>query len=320
MKTIFGTMNIGQQVFEDDAVEMLGMFKEAGGSELDTAYVYNDGECEAILGKCLKRFDAGFSLATKANPRVTGRLDKASVIAQLDRSLERLGVSSVGIFFLHFPDESTPIRSALEGCAKLHEQGKFEELGVSNFPLSLVEEMLPVCDELGCPRPTVFEGVYNALSRKAEEVLLPSLSRFGIRFHAYNPLAGGMLTGKYKSLDAKPNEGRFALRARSYQERYWKKSYFDAVGFIVDACSRESVPVAEAALRWIAKHSMLDESRGDAVIVGASKIEQLEQNLAALKADFLPEQIVAAMDDAWGMVADEAPEYYRFYRSGEAVV
>lgn len=320
MKAVFGTMNFGQQVFGEDAAAMLRVYGDAGGIELDTAYVYNDGACEELLGECLKGLEAdAFSIATKANPRVTGALDQRSVVAQLEGSLERMGLDRVDIFYLHFPDRGTPVRSALEGCADLHSQGLFCELGVSNFPLSLVEEMLPICDSLGCPRPTVFEGVYNALGRKAEEELLPALDRLEMRFYAYNPLAGGLLTGKYRSLSKEPTEGRFALRAKSYQSRYWKESYFEAIGAIAKECDAMAIPMAEASLRWLSHHSMLDSSRGDGVIVGASSMVQLEQNLAALKAGPLPSGIVDAMNRAWAIAAADAPEYYRFFE-GERTV
>lgn len=320
MKAIFGTMNLGQQVLGQDAVRMLRTFRDAGGVELDTAYVYNDGACESLLGECFQVIDPGsFSVATKANPRVTGRMDRKSVIDQLNGSLGRMSLPEIDLFFLHFPDKSTPIRSAIEGCAELYSQGKFKELGVSNFPLEMVEEMLFACDELGCPRPTVFEGVYNALSRKVESELLPGLDALGMRFHAYNPLAGGMLTGRYRNVDDKPQDGRFALRAKSYQGRYWKKCYFDAVALISKACEEHGIAVAEAAYRWIANHSMLSERRYDGVIVGASKQGQLEQNIASLSKGPLPREVLEAMEKAWDMTADEAPDYFRFYAEGKAI-
>ena len=135
MRAVFGAMNIGQQVFGEDASGMLKAFREAGGVEVDSAYVYNDGACEEILGECLKWFEPGsFSVATKANPRVTGRLDRESVVAQLEGSLERLGLGSADVFYLHFPDSATPVERAIEGCAELYERGLFSELGVSNLP------------------------------------------------------------------------------------------------------------------------------------------------------------------------------------------
>ena len=314
MKPIFGTMNLGQQVLGDEAVRMLRAFHDAGGRELDTAYVYNDGACEGLVGQCLAELTGlGFGVATKVNPRVTGRLDSDAVRDQLDGSLKRLGLDRVDVLYLHFPDAATPVEEPIRALAEAHAQGKFRELGVSNFPLSLVRKMLPLCDELNCPRPTVYEGVYNALSRKAERELFPALDGLGMRFYAYNPLAGGMLTGRYRSVDEEPSGGRFALRAKSYKGRYWRESYFEAVGIVSRACEEAGIPVAEAAYRWLSHHSKLEERRGDGVIVGASSEGQLHQNLASLDAGPLPPLIVDAMEAARGLTEADSPEYYRFY-------
>lgn len=311
MKAVFGSMNLGKQVFGSDAQEMVERYLASGNQEIDAAYVYNDGECERLLGECLSSVSpTRYSLATKANPRVTGRLDRESVINQLEESLRRLRVGYVDIFYLHFPDPETPIAETIQACAELHARGLFRELGVSNFPLSLLEELGSLCDQLGCPRPSVFEGVYNALSRKAEEGLFPALDRLGMRFYAYNPLAGGMLTGRYRTKEDVPEDGRFAVRP-NYRNRYWKDSYFQALGLIGSACDAEGIPMAGASLRWLANHSMLSESREDAVIVGASRLSQLEQNLRALEAGPLPPSIVDAFESAWSLTSADAPEYYR---------
>ena len=319
MKAILGTMTMGESVFGEDAAAMFRAYDASGGTEVDTAYVYNGGECERIVGEGLAAFPKGhFSVATKANPRISGRLDAEAVHAQLGESLKRLSLGSVEILYLHFPDRSTPVRSAIEGCAELYAQGKFKELGVSNFPLSLVEEMFPLCDELGCPMPTVYEGVYNALSRKAENELFPALDGLGMRFYAYNPLAGGMLTGRYADPGAQAEVGRFANRP-NYKSRYWKDSYFEAVALLSGACAAEGVPMAEASLRWLASHSALDSSRGDGVIVGASKPSHLQKNLASLAAGPLSASIAEAFEAAWLLTAADAPEYFRFYDHGKAV-
>lgn len=317
MKAILGTMNIGQQVFLEDALAMFDTFTISGGVEVDTAYVYNDGKCERIIGECLSNFNVDtFKVATKVNPRITNRLDYNAVKNQLSESLSRLRLESLDVLYFHFPDGDTPIEEPIRAAAEAYTEGKFKELGVSNFPLSLVEEMFPICDELGCPKPTVFEGVYNALSRSAEKELFPELDRLGMRFYAYNPLAGGMLTGKYLDIHDKPSNGRFALRAKSYQGRYWKESYFKAVKTINEACRHFKIPVAEAAYRWLSNHSMLNDLRGDGVIIGASCMSQLKQNLSSLAGEPLPDEVLQAIDEAWKLTAGEAPEYYRFY-SGE---
>lgn len=313
MKAILGTMTFGEQVFEDGAAAMLSAFAHAGGREVDTAYVYNGGACERILGGALVDSGVPFSLATKVNPRISGKLDYDAVMRQLPESLERMCADSVDILYLHFPDPNTPIEEPLRACAELHKRGLFKELGVSNFPLSLVREMLPACDALGCPRPTVYEGVYNALSRDAERELFPALDGLGMRFYAYNPLAGGMLTGRYHRPSDSIEGGRFDHRP-NYKNRYWKDSYFRAIELVDSACGAADIPMAEAAYRWLAHHSALDSARGDGVIVGASRLQQLQQNLSALVAPALPEGVVRAFEEAWGLTEGDAPRYYRWYQ------
>lgn len=314
MKAVFGTMNIGQQVFGEQAKEMLSFYVGSGGRELDTAYVYNDGACEEEVGACLRELASQeLSLATKVNPRVSGRLDHDAVHDQLNGSLRRLGVECVDVLYFHFPDPGTPVESAIQAAAEAHAAGRFVELGVSNFPLDLIERMGPLCDRCGCPRPTVYQGVYNALSRNAEEELFPALDGLGMRFYAFNPLAGGMLTGRYTDFEEVPQEGRFAVRAKSYKGRYWKESFFEATRLIGDACSASGIPVAEASYRWLAQHSMLEVQRGDAVIIGASRLSQLEQNLRSLEGPPLPDSVLEAFERAWGVTRDDAPPYYRYY-------
>ena len=136
------------------------------------------------------------------------------------------------------------------------------------------------------------------------------LKECGMRFTAYNPLAGGMLTGKYRSFEDLPEDGRFAVRA-SYQKRYWKKEFFDAVDIIRQACADEDVNMADAALRWLEFHSEMDPERGDGIIVGASRPSQLKSNLESVKHGRLPQKVVDAYDAAWEICKKSAPPYYR---------
>ena len=126
-------------------------------------------------------------IATKVNPRICGRLDGAAARDQLNTSLQRLGTDCVDIFYLHFPDPNTPVASVLEACAELHRQGKFKELGLSNFPAWMVADAWHICRSNGWVLPTVYEGIYNPLTRKAETELKAALDHFGLRFCAYNP-------------------------------------------------------------------------------------------------------------------------------------
>lgn len=315
---ILGTMTFGESVFRPEADAFVRAFTDAGYMELDTAYVYNDGVCERMLGGILSELDRPYRIATKVNPRVTGRLDADAAYLQINESLARLELASVDTVYLHFPDPASPVESVLSAMADLHEQGKFKELGLSNFPAWMVADVWHICDRRGWIRPTVYEGIYNPLTRHAERELNACLDRFGMRFYAYNPLAGGLLTGRYERFEDAPSDGRFTHRP-NYQGRYWKKSYFEAVDRIGSAVKKHGITVIDATYRWLAFHSMLNGERGDAIIIGASKLSHLKQNLEAVKAGPLPEDVLSAFEDAWMTTKADAPEYFTLYRGKGSV-
>ncbi len=309
---ILGTMTFGESVFSPDVSEFIDTFLNAGYDEIDTAYVYNEGQCEILLGEVLSELAKPFKIATKVNPRISGRLDGEAAFKQLNESLQRLGLERVDIFYLHFPDPRTPVDSVLEACDVLNKQGKFRELGLSNFPAWMVAEVQNMCARRGWITPTVFQGVYNPLTRKAEVELNDCLDYFGMRFYAYNPLVGGLLAGRYGNYEDAPTDGRFTHR-QNYQKRYWKESYFNAVEKIKKAVSKYGISSVEATYRWLAFHSMLDGNREDAIIVGASKLQHLRQNLATIQKGPLPENVVEAFDVAWDMTKADSPEYFKFF-------
>lgn len=313
MKLVLGTMTFGESVFAPDVGEFVKAFLDNGGEELDTAYVYNEGNCERLLGEVLPALTQKYTIATKVNPRITGKLDTEAAYMQVNESLERLRLSSVDMVFLHFPDPATPVESVLSAMADLHEQGKFNELGLSNFPAWMVADVWNICDREGWVKPTAFEGVYNPLTRRAETELNDCLNHYGIRFYAYNPMCGGLLTGRYVRFEDAPTDGRFTHRP-NYQGRYWKKSFFDAVDVIKSAAESEGITTIEATYRWLAYHSMLDEKRGDAILIGASKLNHLLQNMATVKAGPLPKTVVDAFENAWEITKGESPEYFTIYK------
>ncbi len=310
MKIILGTMNFGPQLDLEASREMTSSFLKTGFNELDTAYVYNNGDTERYLGEILPGLD-GYYLATKVHPRITGKLDRKTILMELDESLSRMKRDSVDLLYFHFPDGKTPIDEALETVAELHEQGKIKELGLSNYPAWQVVDIAYKCDRIGCPRPTVYQGMYNALCRNVEPELFPAIRSLNMRFYAFNPLAGGMLTGKHHHFEDAPEPGRFA-RLKSYRDRYWKQSYFDAVDEIRKACEEEGIPMVEAAYRWLCNHSELNAEKGDGILLGASKINQMTQNMEAAKKGTLPQSILDAMDDAWEIAKPDSPAYFKF--------
>ncbi len=310
MKIILGTMNFGPQLDLEASREMTSSFLKTGFNELDTAYVYNNGDTERYLGDILPELD-GYYLATKVHPRITGKLDRKTILMELDESLSRMKRDRIELLYFHFPDGKTPIDEALETIAELHEQGKIKELGLSNYPAWQVVDIAYKCDRIGCPRPTVYQGMYNALCRNVEPELFPAIRSLNMRFYAFNPLAGGMLTGKHHHFEDAPEPGRFA-RLKSYRDRYWKQSYFDALDEIRRACEEEGIPMVDAAYRWLCNHSELNAEKGDGILLGASKINQMTQNMEAAKKGALPQSILDAMDDAWEIAKPDSPAYFKF--------
>lgn len=315
---ILGTMTFGESVFMPDVGEFIDAFLDAGYDELDTAYVYNEGNCEKFLGEVLPELNRPFKIATKVNPRISGRLDAEAAYKQVNESLERMRLESVDTVFLHFPDPATPVEGVLGAMADLHDQGKYKELGLSNFPAWMVTDVWHICDKHGWVKPTVFEGVYNPLTRRAEAELNDCLNNFGMRFYAYNPMCGGLLTGRYGKFEDTPTDGRFTHRP-NYQGRYWKKSFFDGVEVIKAAAEKHGISSIEATYRWLAYHSMLNAERGDAILIGASKLNHLISNMETVKAGPLPEDMVAAFDEAWKITKGDSPEYFTLYKGKGSV-
>ena len=310
---ILGTMTFGESVFSPEAEKIVTAFLKEGYDKLDTAYVYNDGNSERILGEILPSVGKTCKIATKVNPRITGKLDADAAYFQVGESLKRLKLDCVDTVFLHFPDSVTPVEYVLQAMNDLYVQGKYKELGLSNYPAWMVADIWHICDKKGWVKPTIYEGIYNPLTRKAEVELNDALNHFGMRFYAYNPLSGGLLTGRYGSFEETPTEGRFTHRP-NYVGRYWKESFFDALKVIDDASHKLGVTSVEAVYRWLAFHSMLNSERGDAIIIGVSKLDHLFQNMNAVKNGPLPGEMVEAFETAWAVSKKDSPEYFKLYR------
>ncbi len=311
MKTILGTMTFSDQVDQATASQMVSAYLQSGGAELDTAYVYNKGKTEDLLGKLNEAGElAGLQIAGKANPSVDG-LTPQSVRNQITTSLERLNATSLDLFYLHSPDLNVPIIDTLKAVSDLHTEGKFQRFGLSNYAAWQVAEIVEICKAEGWQQPSVYQGMYNALTRDVERELFLCLRNYNIAFYVYNPLAGGMLSGKHQSIDSMPDDGRFAT-FDGYKDRYWKPGYFNVINEVTAVCRSHSVAPAEAAIRWLVHHSALASSPIEhGVILGASSLNHLEQNLLAMQSEKLPDDVVNAFDEAWETVRPSCIKYFR---------
>jgi aflatoxin B1 aldehyde reductase len=229
---------------------------------------------------------------------------------QLAEILKRLGTDRVDLLYLHSPDLDTPVVQTLECCFELFQQGKFKHFGLSNYASWQVAEVAEICRHNGWMQPTVYQGMYNALTRDVERELFPCLRNYGMRFYAYNPLAGGMLTGKHPSIDDIPDSGRFHPE-RGYLDRYWKQDYFDVLQELQTACQDFGLKPVEVALSWLVNHSLLDDAQGDGIILGVSTVEHLAQNMAACSQAPLDSSILDILERGWEIIK---PNCFRYFR------
>ena len=167
--------------------------------------------------------------------------------------------------------------------------------------------------------------MYNGITRDVERELFPVLREFGLRFHGYNPLAGGLLAGKYTSTTdpALSMAGRFSCQYSgtaanpnpTYRARYIKQPLFDSLDILTKACQSTGVPMAEASLRWTLHHSALDGKYGDAVIFGASTQTHFDSNMDSCTRGPLPDELAEAFDKAWSVSRASCESYFRGYGS-----
>jgi len=326
VKVILGTMEFGRPEREthDEGVvlRMMQSFLSAGHAEVDTAFMYCQGETEKIMGRWSEDLKKRLLISTKVNPWAApwNSLTALSVNEQFKTCLERLKQQPIDILYLHAPDHKTSIEETLSAVNDLYSQGKFLRFGLSNYAAWQVVEIFYLCKSRGWVLPTVYQGMYNAFTRDVERELFPALHRLNIAFYAYNPLAGGLLTGRYKfsDLESQPT-GRFFGNAWAdrYRARYWNQALFEAIENLQKALTEAYGPgvvsMTEASLRWLTHHSQLSGARGDAVIVGASSVRHLEENLASCKLGALHERVVTAFDAGWQVVLahGQCPPYFR---------
>ena len=317
---------------------------------LDTAYYYGNTKTEKVLGDIIHNLSKIPKIATKANPwydndfttGILGQLSKRNLENQLTVSLENLKLDKVDIFYLHCPDYKTPINETLEKCDELWRKEKFDYLGISNFSKDQLKEVIEICDNEKYNQPVYYQGMYNLISRKVEEIF-PILDDNHIEFWGYNPLAGGLLTGKYKNKDLS-NNSRFKDN-NIYQNIFWKDKILsncdEMFNYLLDAQQGDAQQgdaqqgdaqqsdaqqsdaqqsdaqqsdgvhphMVEYSLQWLIKYSKLRQN--DKIILGVSTKEQLETNLTIINTDVnYNKNIVDYLNKIYFKIEDVSPSYY----------
>src|SRR5438874_3911 len=237
------TMTFGHQCDEASSFAILDKAAHGGVSFLDTADVYpvpptseTAGRTEEIVGAWLQKRRDRFVLATKCRMRVGKEpndegLSRRHILKAVEDSLRRLRTDYIDLYQSHSPDPDTPLEETLRAFDDLVRQGKVRYVGCSNYPAWQLALALGLSERLGLARFDCVQPRYNLLYREIENELLPLCRFAGLGVIAYNPLAGGFLTTRYRSQETPPAGTRFTLglTGQLYRERYWHQAQFEAV-------------------------------------------------------------------------------------------
>ena len=307
-----GTMTFGDTVPEEVAAGMLSAALDAGITVVDTANGYAGGDTEEMLAKLLPGKRDAVILASKAGMPHPDAGEYSPLSAEglrrsVEGSLRRLATDRLDLFYLHQPDRTAPLEETLAVVGQLIAEGKIGAWGVSNFAAWQISELNAAADASGTPRPVVAQQLYNLLATRIEDEYLEFAQHTGLLTMVYNPLGGGLLTGKHAFTES-PTEGRFGSSrlAEMYKKRYWDPRLFEAIRQLGDIADGAGLPLPELSFRWL-----LSKPGVGSILLGGSRIEQLQANIDAAAKGPLPADIVRACDDVTAEIRGPMPNYNR---------
>jgi 1-deoxyxylulose-5-phosphate synthase len=306
-----GTMTFGLQCDEPASTAILDRAAEGGIDFLDTSDVYplggdlsTQGRTEEILGRWLRRKRDRFVLATKCfAPTGPAPFDMGNsrrhIMDAIEGSLRRLQTDYVDLYQLHGYDPHTPIDETLGALDDVVHQGKVRYVGCSNFLTYQLVRAIGRSETLGLSRFESVQPRYNLLFREIEREMLPFCLEEGVGVIPYNPLAGGILSGKHDRNAAPPSGSRFTLgtASQAYQDRYWHDREFDSVEQIRALADKAGLDLVTLAVAWVLANPAVT-----APIIGASRPVQLDASLAAVD---------TVLDDDLRRRLDELTRQYR---------
>ncbi len=304
-----GTMTFGSQADLETARTMVDMCLDRGIDFFDTANVYNQGVSEEILGEVLGDHRKEIVLASKVQgamgePTQYAGLSRNAIRKAIEASLRRLDTDYVDIYYLHMPDPETPIEESLAALEELRVDGLIRYPATSNYSAWQMCEMFGICEREGWPKPWIAQPMYNLAARGIEQEYLAFTEHNQISNVVYNPLAGGLLTGKQRSTAPLPGT-RFDGN-QMYLDRFWHDQYFEAVAEVESIARDAGLTPVELALTWLKR-----QERAHCIILGASRVSQLEENLAAFEIPPLADDVLAACDRVWQRLRGPTPDYNR---------
>jgi aryl-alcohol dehydrogenase-like predicted oxidoreductase len=282
-----GAMTFGREIDEMASHQILDRFAEAGGNFIDTADVYTRGASEEIVGRWLKgKQRDDFVIATKVRfsmgegPNDVG-LSRKHVLAGVEASLRRLGTETIDLYQVHCWDRATPLEETLSALDSLVRSGKVRYIGASNFIAWQLQKAIDVSRHMGWEPFVCLQPLYNLLDRTIEWDLLPVCQNEGVGVICWSPLRGGWLSGKYRRGMTAPPDGS---RVKAAEEHGWSESWsayntertWNVLDVLFAVAEEVGKTPAQVALNWL-----LQRSGVTAPIIGARRLEHLEDNLGA---------------------------------------
>jgi len=296
-----GTMTFGLQTEESVSHQILDKAADGGINFLDTADVYplggglkTAGRTEEIIGNWLaadisrrQRFVIATKAVGKVGPQTWDQgASRKHLLDAIDASLVRLKTDHVDLYQLHSDDTETPLDETIEALDTIVKSGRARYVGVSNFLAYRLAKALGRAELLRLTKFVSVQPRYSLLFREIERELLPLVIEEGLGVIPYNPLAGGLLTGKHTKGAPPPEGTRFTLgnAAERYQERYWNDRAFDTVAALGKVADEAGVPLATLSVAWVMANPAIT-----APLLGASSPAQLDATLAAATYQLAPD-------------------------------
>ncbi len=284
----FGTMTFGDAADEIESAKLYTACRDAGINFFDCANIYVKGRSEEILGNLMAGHRDEVVLTTKFffpmsdDPNARGG-SRRNITLSLEDSLRRLKTDYIDLYFMHRFDPNVPLEETLRALDDMVKQGKILHIGASNYAAWQVAKALGISAAKGWARFECIQPMYNLIKKNIETELLPMAQSENVAVIPYNPLAGGMLTGKYGRKKDETITGRLNDSAM-YNKRYGNLDMLEIAEQFVDLAQKWGHDPVALAVAWVSAHPAVTSP-----ILGARNVEQLQGSLASLKVDMTPE-------------------------------
>ncbi len=283
----FGTMTFGDSADKAESQALYSRCRDAGINFFDCANVYAGGKSEKILGQLMADhrdevvITSKFFYGVETEDDIQGG-SRRNIMLSVEGSLRRLNTDRIDLYFMHQFDPRTPLETTLRALDDLVKQGKILHIGASNYAAWQVVKALGISAEKGLERFECIQPMYNLAKRQAEVEILPMAISEQVGVIPYNPLGGGLLTGKY-GISRRPASGRL-LENDMYSKRYGDSYVFEVAERFTQFSAENGFDPVALAVAWVGSHPAVT-----APILGARNVDQLEGSLASLSIDMTPE-------------------------------